>query len=117
MKTIYVSFRRTDSELRYLGQFNFQELISRNSDYLFEHNRDRRGRFCTPYYTDGCGNIVCDDINGLTGNIDYDGLYNTEYTVTLDMIEYSEIQAIFAYKGFKGLDVTEAIEAGELTLD
>ena len=74
MATIYVSFRRTDSELRYLGQFNFQELISRNSDYLFEHNRDRRGRFCTPYYTDGCGNIVCDDINGLTGIIDYDGL-------------------------------------------
>ena len=115
--TIYVSFRRTDSELSYLGQFNFQELISRNSEYLFEHNRDSRGRFCTPYYTDGCGNIVCDDINGLTGSIDYDGLYNTEYTTTLEGCDYSEIKAIFRSAGFKGLDVEEAISAGEITLD
>ena len=48
MKTIYISFRQTGRGLTRL----------RNSNYLFEHNRDARGRFCTTYYTDSCGNIM-----------------------------------------------------------
>ena len=115
--TIYVSFRRTDSELRYLGQINFQELISRNSDYLFERNRDRKGRYCTPYLADGSGDVVCEEYEGSTGRLVFDGEYNTEYTITLECCDYSEIKAILRAEGFKGLDVEEAISAGEITLD
>ena len=117
MATIYVSFRETDSELRYLGQFNFQELISRNSDYLFERNRDRKGQYCTPYLADGSSDVVCEEYEGLTGRLEFDGEYDTEYTTTLECCNELEIKAIFRSTGFKGLDVEEAIEAGELTLD
>ena len=57
------------------------------------------------------------DYKGLTGRLEFDGECNTEYTITLECCDYSEIKAIFRSTGFKGLDVEEAISAGEITLD
>ena len=62
----------------YLGEKNFQDLISNETDHLYIRNKDERGKFMTPTLFDGNGNVVSDDnVNSLIGTLNFDGDYDT----------------------------------------
>lgn len=62
----------------YIGEKNFQDLIALNDSHIFERNRDEKGRFCVPYLTDHNGtHVTADDINGLTGSLNFDNDYDS----------------------------------------
>lgn len=110
METIYVSFKKSQRGLQYIGQVDFQELISRNSTDLFLYEEDGNGNPCTPYLADCGGNVVYNgDMEAKTGILDFDGEYDTQYTTTFDDMNNDEISALFKSKGFKGLDVEAKI--------
>ena len=64
----------------FIGEKNFQDLISLNSNNLFEQDRDEKGRFCKHYMTDCSGKIIVEPghIQDETGCLDFDG---SEYLI------------------------------------
>lgn len=79
----------------YLGEKNFQDLMNLNSDTLSIGNRDERGKFCKPYLTDGNGNRVTDDdINALTGTLNFDYQYDTDWCDYIENISDESLAII-----------------------
>lgn len=75
------------------GERDFQQLLSYRS-YLFEVNRDEKGRFCKPYLIDGAGNGIDagdDWRTAKTGRLNFDNDYDTDDVVTFeDCIRYEK---------------------------
>ena len=79
----------------YIGEENFQELISLSSKNIFEHNRDEKGRFCKPFLTGGWGESVThDDIRGEVGSLEFDGHYDTDTAKNIEECTDSELEII-----------------------
>lgn len=88
--------------LTFLGEKNFQDLLILETNNVFIKDRDNRGRFCKSFVADCNGNPISDDnINGLTGTLDFDGQYDTSYAKHLDDCNDDEVRVIansFQYK-------------------
>ena len=93
---IVVAFHIGRRGKTFLGEKNFQELISDRMDSLFFHDRDSRGRFCKPFYADASGNIMVepDEMSNEVGRLDWDGSYDTDYACYLDECDEDELRVI-----------------------
>lgn len=81
----------------FIGEKNFQDLISLNSNNLFEQNRDKKGRFCKPYMTDCSGKVVVEPghIQDEVGCLDFDGSYDTDSCGYVEDCTEEELCIIF----------------------
>lgn len=113
---IYVMFHMQKKlwGLQCIGLGDFQKLLSRNSDDLFDYNRDKKtGRFCKPYLTDCSGYVVYEgDLKAKTGRLDFDGEYDTYFAKELTKTNYAERQAMRKY-GWISDEVTEFLKMME----
>ena len=91
----------------FIGEKNFQDLISIESDHVFIKNRDyRTKRFCKPTIVDGNDNLVSDDnINALTGTLNFDNEYNTDATCYLEDCTTEELQLIQDSNEYKSYEL------------
>ena len=80
----------------YIGEKDFQDLLNLNDANLFIYNRDwRTGKFITPFIADCNGNAVSDDnINSLTGCLNWDNDYNTDYCQYIEECSEDELEII-----------------------
>ena len=96
----------------FIGEMKFSDLVQKRSEYLFEKNRDEKGRFCSSYLTNGNGSFVTDDsINDFTGRLDFDGDYDTDIVKEINDCTESEIDIISNSMGFKSYDLINCLEA------
>lgn len=81
----------------FIGEQNFQDLISLNSNNLFEQNRDEKGRFCSPYLTDCSGKVVVEPghIKDEIGCLDFDGVYDTDGCCYIEDCTEDDLRMIF----------------------
>lgn len=79
----------------FMGEKNFQDLISMNSENLFEQNRVK-GRFSKPYLTDLNGQVIveAEDFNALVGTLNFDNDYDTDCACYLDECSDEELRII-----------------------
>lgn len=63
-------------------------------DNVFLHNKDKRGRFCSPFLTDAWGNVVCETPNAEVGILDFDGDYDRYVAEYLDDLSDSEVEIV-----------------------
>lgn len=118
---MYVSFHKTrggefynPGYVEFVGEMDFQELISFLSDSLYINRRDEKGRFTRPYLTDGNGRVVTDDdLDGHTGTIDFDGDYDTYYSLDADDLGDEEVDAIRRAKGYVPDEIMELVSSYE----
>lgn len=91
---IVVAFHTGRRGKTFLGEKDFQELISDRLDSLFLHDRDSHGRFCKPFYTDASGNVMVepDEMNNEVGIIDWDGQFDTDVACYLDECDDDELR-------------------------
>ena len=79
----------------FIGEKDFQDLLNMEANNCFIHNRNDAGKFCKPFITDCSGNPVSDDdVNELTGTLDFDGQYDTSYAKVIDDCDEHELQII-----------------------
>lgn len=100
---IYVAFHigrggrfHNAGHVSYMGEYDFQKLISLNYDNLYEHNRDEKGRFCKPFMDDASGKLIVEQghIHDMTGRLDFDGTYDTDYCCLVEECNQDELQII-----------------------
>ena len=94
-----VAFKLTKKGYEYIGEMNYQKLI----DYvgqrinLYEHNRDKQGRYCKPYLVDDSGNEVnWHDLNSLVGYLDIDGEYESYFCKYVDDLSDHLLEVVAA---------------------
>ena len=113
---IYVMFHMQKKlwGLQCIGLGDFQDLVRRNCNDLFDCNRDKKtGRFCKPYYTDCTGYVVYEgDMKAKTGRLDFDGEYDTYYAIRLTDTNFAERQAMRKY-GWLSDEVTDFLKMME----
>lgn len=87
----------------FIGEFDFQELINRNSNDLFLRERDKKGRFCKPCWVDLNSHVMVEpeDMDSLSGRLEWDGLYNTDYVKRLDDCDEFEIEVLLKSDHYK----------------
>ena len=108
---IVVAFHIGRRGKTFLGEKDFQELISDRMDSLFLHDRDERGRFCKPYYADASGNVIVepDEMNREVGSLDWDGLYDEDIACYLDECDDDELRIIARDDAFVSTEVFEYV--------
>ena len=81
--------------LSYFGNYDFSELCNLKSDYIEIENRDEHGRFITPILKSESGHIIStDSIKGSTGTLDFDGDYDTYFSINIEDCNEGEIELI-----------------------
>lgn len=80
----------------FIGEKNFQELIEDSLNFLVYRDRDDKGRFCKPFYTDASGNVIVepDDMNNEVGRLNWDNQYDTDVACYLDECTDFELEEI-----------------------
>jgi hypothetical protein len=92
----------------FIGEKNFQDLISMNSNNLFERNKDERGKFCKPYLTDGSGNhITDDDIKGEVGLLSFDGKFDSDGCCYIEDCSEFQLELIAKSNEYKSYELRE----------
>jgi len=71
-----------------------QDAINLKSDNIFLHNKDKNGRFCSPFLMDGGGNVVCETPNAEVEILDFDGDYDRYVAEYLDDLSDSEVEIV-----------------------
>ena len=105
--TIYVSFHigrggrfNNAGHLTFTGEENFQQLLERCADQLVLINDNEEGFLPDDEWTliDTGDNVILkgrDKIEAMTGCLDFDGEYDTDYVETVDNLGENEIEAIW----------------------
>ena len=108
---IVVAFHIGRRGKTFLGERDFQELISDRLDSLFLHNRDSKGKFCKPFYADASGNVMVepDEMNSEVGTLDWDGSYDTDYACYLDECDDDELRIIARDNAFISHEVFDYV--------
>ena len=104
---IVVAFHIGRRGKTFLGEKDFQELVSDRLDSLFLHDRDSNGRFCKPFYTDASGNVMVepDEMNCEVGCLEFDGQFDTDVACYLDECDDDELRLIAKDDAFVSLEV------------
>ena len=116
---MYVSFHITrggrffnPGHIEFVGEFGFQQLQSYLSNRIFLKNRDDKGKFCKPYLTDCDGNAISDsDLTSESGTIDFDGDYDTYYSIDAENMGCEERDAIRKTKGYISPKLRELVSS------
>lgn len=99
------------SHRTFIGEKTFQDIIdmANQADQLFYYDRDERGRFCKPYYTDCNGNIMvaAEDMDALTGGIDFDGEYDSDYAYAIEDIGYEDTFRVILSSEWKSYELEQ----------
>lgn len=109
---IYVSFHigrgghfHNPGYLTFQGEEDFQDLINRCSDVSMIINEDEEGEPLPDadwQLVDTGSNVILqgrDEIEAMTGRLEWDGIYDTDYVDTTDNLNDNELDAIWkAYK-------------------
>ena len=112
MEKIYVSFHigrgghfNNQGHLSFRGEENFPELIRRCADSCEIISEDEDGNPLPDSewkLTDNVGNVMLEgreEIEAMTGRLEWDGIYDTDYVDTTDNLNDNELDAIWkAYK-------------------
>lgn len=114
---MYISFHKTrggkffnPGYIEFVGEFDFQQLQSHLSSFILIKNKDDKGRFCKPYLTDCDGNIISeDDLKSRIGTIDFDGDYDTYYSIDSEDMDCEERNAIRRDKGYISPELQELL--------
>ncbi len=97
--------------LFYLGEKNFQDLISQEYIHIFPMNKDDKGRFCKPFFVDGSGNVVSeDDPNGLIGTLDFDRQFDTDYCKYIEDCDERELTLMATTNEYKEPKIVAFLE-------
>lgn len=102
----YVSFEGVYSEQAFI-----QLLYSKG--WIYDKNRDKRGRFCKPYYHDGGGNFVAEVGDRV---FDFDGYYNRYELKPLNELDVDDFCIIFSDDKYIDNDICQHIDAQMLGL-
>ena len=83
----------------YCGKKNIGEVLSlcdSGKHWVFIHERDDKGRFCKPYYADQNGNflIYVEDVKSGIGQLDWDGIYDTDICMTLSDCDMYDLNLV-----------------------
>lgn len=111
-KQIFVSFHighgghlNNPGHLTFHGEEDFQDLIKRCSDVSMIINEDEDGNTLPDsqwVIEDTGGNVILQgrqEIEAMTGRLEWDTIYDTDYVTTADDLTAEEVDAIFeAYK-------------------
>lgn len=91
----------------FIGEKNFQDLISLNSNELCFQNRDQKGRFCKPHYTNINGDIIVESsqFDALTGCLDFDGKYDIDSCDYIDSCTEEEIEIVNKSSEYKSTEL------------
>ena len=106
--TIYVSFHigrgghfNNPGHLTFHGEEDFQDLLRRCSDDFMLTNDDEDGNILPDadwQIVDNGSNVILqgrDEIEAMTGRLEWDGIYDTDYVKTTDNLSNDEIEAIW----------------------
>lgn len=95
----------------FIGEKNLQDLIVANNQYLYEVNRDEKGRFCKPYLADQSGKTILDaeDLKKEVGCLEFDGTYDTDCCCYIDDCSDEEIDIIFDSHDVVSFELTDYI--------
>lgn len=95
----------------FCGERNLQDLISMRceSGYLFEQDRDEKGRFSKRYYTGCNGNVLVDCVEATqhTGSIDFDGDYDSDYVYNIEDLDYGDTFRVIASSEYKSYELNQ----------
>lgn len=83
----------------FIGERNFQELINDSLNFLVYRDRDDKGRFCKPFYTDDSGRTIrtiveADEMNNEVGCLNWDNQYDSDVACYLDECDEDELRII-----------------------
>lgn len=94
MDTIYLHFHigcggrfNNAGHITFQGEESLQDVIRKSSDFLFECNRDSKGRFMKKVLKDCSGHTVCETPDAMTGILEFDGSYDTDIVMSLEELE------------------------------
>lgn len=83
-------------------------LCDNGKNNSFLRNRDEKGRFCAPHYTDQNGNFLISakdvDANG-EGCLDWDGQYDTDICIELSSCDANDLQLILESDEYDKLNI------------
>jgi hypothetical protein len=101
----------------YLGEMNINKLIEYNNMHLFYQNKDKKGRFCQPFYSDLNGNPIITEKQAKTnvGVLDFDGQYDTDVCERLSECTHEQLQLINNDSSYKSIDLVTELERLLLT--
>ena len=95
----------------FIGEKDFKQLVSLQSNNLFIVKRDNYGRFCKPYFADGSGNEVSDTaINAEVGYLNFDNDYDTDVAQYIEDCTEDEIEIIVNSNQFKSFELISWLE-------
>lgn len=94
----------------YRGKKTIHEVLSlrdNSNQWSFIHERDKKGRFCKPYYADQNGNflIYVKDVESGVGILDWDGIYDTDTCFKLSECNEVDLKIILESNEWDKLDV------------
>lgn len=96
--------------LSYIGEKDFNDLLHLNSEHTFFNDRDKKGRFCKPYITDCSGNRISETVDFITGRLEFDGQYDTDYCKYIDDCSETEINCIINDTQYKTMPLIVWLE-------
>ena len=106
------------------GEKNILQVLSDcdNSGQLnFIHERDEKGRFCSPYYADCNGGFLISvkDANTGVGSLDWDGDYDSDYCQYLSECNENELNLILESNEWNAIRLVEEFfnECTDLNVD
>jgi hypothetical protein len=118
---IYVAFHigrggrfYNSGHVTYMGEMDIHKLIELNSNDLFYRDKDKRGRFCSPYYSDLNGNeiITIKETKSNVGILEFDRQYNTDICKLLSDCSERELQLINECNTiYKSIELTTNLES------
>lgn len=91
--------------LSFIGEMDIKDLLrlcDNSRNWTFWQDRDSKGKFCTPGYYDTSGYLIISDKQIATGIgwLEWDTIYDTDYSIRLEDCDEKELQAILDYTGF-----------------
>ena len=118
---IYVAFHigrgglfNNQGHKTFIGEMTFAELVHKRSEYLFEHNKDAKGKFCKPFLHSGDPyglEVTTDDYkNGLTGKLNFDWDYDSDIVKDINDCSENELEIIAESTDYKSYDLINFLE-------
>ena len=92
--------------ISYVGEMDINTVLEYQSKNVYYYDRDKNGRFCSPYFADLNGKKLISIKEAETGvcTLDWDGIYDTDICCYLDECNEEQLRII------QGSDVYKSVE-------
>lgn len=96
----------------FVGEMDINKVMDYESNKLFYRNRNKKGQFCAPFYTDCNGNEMITEKQAKTGvgQLDWDGPYDTDICCYLDECTETELEMIKESTVYKSRSLEAEVE-------